>query len=76
MGDPYAYEVVQKLLLFSEDPESGTIEPGELAAVVSRVRDLNAVWIYGVRVRSAPCSPIGAEASRKQAWAALRTSTT
>ncbi|GGU39880.1 hypothetical protein [Lentzea flava] len=75
-GGPYAHEVVQKLVRIGDDPESGTIEPGELAAGVSRVGDLNAVWIYGVRVRFRPYSPIGAEASRKQAWAALRTSTT
>lgn len=75
-GGPYAHEVVQKLIRFGEDPESGTIEPGELAAGVNRIGDLNTVWIYGVRVRFRPYSPIGAETSRQQAWAALRTSVT
>lgn len=76
LDGPYAYEVVQKLIRFGEDPESGTIERGELAAGVNRVGDLNTVWVYGIRVRFQPYSPVGAEASRKQAWAALRTSTT
>lgn len=75
-GGPFAHEVVQKLIRFGEDPESGTIEPGELAAGVDRVGDLNAVWIDGVRVRFRPYSPIGAEASRASAWADVRTSTT
>lgn len=70
-GGPFAYEVVGALLRFAEDPDTGTVYPGELSPGVSRCGDLDTVWINGVRVRFRPYRPIGADASHARAWAAL-----
>jgi hypothetical protein len=39
---------------------------------MNRLGDLDAVWIYDVRVRFRPYRPVGTEASYRQAWALLR----
>ncbi|MFJ6677446.1 hypothetical protein ACIQMJ_40645 [Actinosynnema sp. NPDC091369] len=70
-GGPYAYEVVRELISDAENPEAPGLEPGELCPGVNRLGDLNAVWIYGVRVRFRPYEPIGAEASYRLAWKKL-----
>jgi hypothetical protein len=70
-GGPYAYEVVHALITFAEEPDTGTVDPGELSPGVDRCGDLNAVWINGVRVRFRPYRPIGAAASHKLAWSSL-----
>lgn len=71
-GGPYAVEVVRALISHAEDPVTPTLYPGELRPGINRLGDLDAVWIYGVRVRFRPYCPIGAEASRRLAWAQLR----
>jgi hypothetical protein len=70
-GGPYAYEVVHALITFAEEPDTGTVDPGELSPGVDRCGDLNAVWINGVRVRFRPYRPIGALASHQRAWSSL-----
>jgi hypothetical protein len=75
-GGPYAHEVVRELIAFAEDPDTGTVDPGQLRPGVSLLGDLNAVWINGVRVRFRPYKPIGAEAAHAQLLARLRTRTT
>lgn len=68
---PYLHEVVRELLADAEDPFTPGLRPGELLPGLSRLGDLNAVWIYGVRVRFRPYNPIGSEASHRLAWAEL-----
>ncbi len=70
-GGPYAHEVVDALIRLAEDPDTATLDPGELRPGVSRCGDLDAVWLNGVRVRFRPYQPIGAAASRAQVWASL-----
>ncbi|WP_410648042.1 hypothetical protein [Amycolatopsis sp. cmx-4-54] len=57
VGGPYAWEVARELLYFAENPDTSTIEPGELVPGVNALGELNAVWFDGVRVRFRPFRP-------------------
>lgn len=68
VGGPYAWEVVRELLHFAENPDTGTVEPGELSPGVNAIGELNAVWLDGVRVRFRPFRPIGLARARVALW--------
>ncbi|WP_410582700.1 hypothetical protein [Amycolatopsis sp. lyj-108] len=68
VGGPYAWEVVRELLYFAENPNTGTIEPGELSPGINALGELNAVWLDGVRVRFRPFRPTGLARSRIAMW--------
>ncbi|EME66156.1 hypothetical protein, partial [Amycolatopsis decaplanina] len=68
VGGPYAWEVVRELLHFAENPDTGTIEPGELLTGINALGELNAVWLDGVRVRFRPFRPIGLTPGRIAMW--------
>ncbi len=68
VGGPYAWEVVRELLHFAENPDTGTVEPGELSPGMNALGELNAVWLDGVRVRFRPFRPTGLEKERIAMW--------
>ncbi|MBE1580439.1 hypothetical protein ACFORH_43255 [Amycolatopsis roodepoortensis] len=68
VGGPYAWEVVRELLYFAQNPDTGTIEPGELLPGINALGELNAVWLDGVRVRFRPFRPAGLTPGRIAMW--------
>jgi hypothetical protein len=65
---PYANEVVRQLITFAENPETGTIEPGEFSAGFDHYGTMRSVWINRVRVRFRPYSPVGMKAHCRRMW--------